>query len=98
MDDKLGNLNIFQDAGGSWEKGGDGFRKLLSGLEEDVGGGGRNSNERDVVGGCEPDLCDECLGDVGFLTVLRGPGGFGGVVRLPVGVRFEDWLLQLSLS
>lgn len=62
MNDPLHHLDLFEEASGRWEECADGLFKLLSGLEDDVGGGGGHSDDLDVVGGGIPDFCNQCLG------------------------------------
>lgn len=72
MDDHLDYLNLFLEAGGNWEEGGDGILKLLCRLEEHVGGGSGNSNDLDVVVGGEVYLGNQFLGENSVEVVVEG--------------------------
>lgn len=63
MDNDLCHLDLLEEAGGNWQKGGNCLFKLLSRNEEDVGGGGGDSNQMYVLGGDIPDFNKECFGE-----------------------------------
>lgn len=60
MEDNLSNLNLFLEASRVGKDSTNGFPNLLLGLEQDVEGGGGDSNELNLVVGGEPDLGNQC--------------------------------------
>lgn len=75
MDDYLYYLYLLLEASGRSKEGADCRFKPLSGLEESVRARGRDRNELYVVGGCESDPRDECLGKYFVEEVSDVEGG-----------------------